>query len=349
MTDKDSTRESGAADEGLDDARRTARAALLAGAGARARETAAVLVALSGLETGTGAKSRAPLSLVALDDLEELLGPRPVEGLLILESGRVPPEDIGFVRRFLERNAGWRLIVLGEDGQDARARALLALRRAQWLPWPPDLAELRALLAPVPARTEARSEARPNGAREERGTPRRPPARRAAPAPGAGFDLGDLVEELLAGAALEGSGTPRYQFRSSETFRVERERAPLLEGLAGLVELARRCAGDDGLVRAALEPAGEAVVIGIDFPLGGLGEKDLPELLERAPAAGLDPELSEGVRAARQGVALLEEAGGRVELKGGEPGRVRCEVRLRADVQPAQRGARGGKPDDPFA
>jgi len=45
---------------------------------------------------------------------EELLAPCPLEGLLILESGRVPAEDIGFVRRFLERHGGWRLVVVGE-------------------------------------------------------------------------------------------------------------------------------------------------------------------------------------------------------------------------------------------
>src|SRR5262245_30155715 len=101
---------------------RRTRPALLVGAGRRAREAGAVLSTLSALDPEGGERTRDPLPQAVLGDLEELLTQRPMEGLLILESGRVPAEDIGFVRRFLERHAGWRLIVVGEDSQDTRAR-----------------------------------------------------------------------------------------------------------------------------------------------------------------------------------------------------------------------------------
>jgi len=44
--------------------------------------------------------------------------------------------------------------------------------------------------------------------------------------------------------------------------------------------------------------------------------------------------------------------GGRVDLASGEPGRLRCEVRLHAQPAPLPvpaRSVRAGKPEDPFA
>lgn len=325
-----------------DSERRSPRSVLLVGAGRRAHEVGAVLAALSSLDA-EGQRRLEPLAELGVADLEELLAQRPVEGLLILESGRVPGEDIGFVRRFLERHPGWRLLVLGETKQESRA--LLALARAHWLAWPPDLEELGALLqAPVA------SPAPPPAAREERATPRKSGRRPGAPATGlnGGVDVGALVEELLAGAALQGESVPRFQFRPGEPCLVHLERVALLEGLGGLVELARLCAAPDGLVRAGLEPATGGVRLTLDFPLGPLSEKDVPGLLEGS-IEGLDPELSEGLRAAHEGVVLLRELGGQVELAALEGGRVRCEVRLSLQPPVPQRSARAGKPEDPFA
>ncbi len=337
------------------EAEKRARNVLLVGAGERPREVGAVLAALSRLGVENGEKTIEPLSPVGhqgIADLEELLAQRPDEGMLILESSRVPGEDIGFVRRFLERHAHWRLIVLGEEAQDPRVRSLLALPRAQWLPWPPDLEQLRALLSPAGPgraredRSPRRAPRRPHATEDERG-----PSRGAA----GNVDVGGLLEELLAGAALQQEDPPRYQFRRTEPLLLQRERGLLLEGLSGLLELARRCAGPDGLVRAAADPAGDAVRIGIDFPLAGLHEKDLPSLFEPIapdPDADLghDPGLAEGVAAARHSVLVLRAAGGRVELVPEEPGRVRCEVHIGA-AQPERprAGARTPKPEDPFA
>jgi len=318
---------------------RHAQAALLVGAGRLARESGAVLAALSALDAA-GERRAEPLPVLELTDLEELLVPRALDGMLILEAGRVPAEDIGFVRRFLERHAGWRLVVVGENEQEPNARALLAQARAQWLAWPPDLVELRALLprsAPgvsVAGRGERRS-------------------RRAASAPARGVngnvDLGLLLEELLAGAALRGEGPARYQFSASRGCRIAGQRETLLSGLQGLVELARLCAGNDGLLRATLADDKEVVLLRLEFPRAGLPERDLPALLEGTQDHA-DPALAAGLATALRGVELLREIGAEVELAASEPERVCCEVRLAHSHQPAPLGSvRPGKAEDPFA
>jgi hypothetical protein len=313
---------------------------LLGGPG-RARETAAVLAALSALDA-EGEPRGAAEPAGTLADLEELLlTRRPPEGLLVLDSARVPEEDIGFVRRFLERHPEWRLVVLGADERDARVRALLALPRTALLAWPPDLGKLRALLPAAPSAAPAPVAAPPATGGERRASPRKAVTPTAAAPTNGAVEVGGLVEELLASAALEGDDPPRYQYRAGAPFHVHRERARLAAGLGGLVDLARRCAGADGLVRAGIHPEGDRVRIGLDFPRGALDEKDLPAVL--APANGADSR--EGLASARRAAALLRELGGQVELVPGEPGRLRCDVRLAAEA-PTRRGS---KPEDPFA
>jgi hypothetical protein len=318
--------------------RRNQKAVLLVGPGPRPRETAAVLAVLSALDAA-GERRAEPLQELGLADLEELLTQRSPEGLLILEAGRVPGEDIGFVRRFLERRALWRLVVVGEDEQDPHARALLALGRAEWLAWPPDLARLRALLpASKPGRVEAERSMHPRGRRAPRGGP--------APLEGE-VDLGDLLEELLAGAALRGEGQARYHFSRGRGGRVPGGRAALRAGLQGLVELARVCAGSDGLVRANLGGSGEAVEVQLEFPRAMLPEKGLPGLFTGA-VEHVDPLLAESLAEARESAELLAESGARVELVSVEPGRVGCAVHFAA--RPAELATvRPGKPEDPFA
>lgn len=318
--------------------RRTPRAALLVGPGRRARETGAVLTALSALDAA-GERGAEALAEFALADLEELLARRSLEGLLILETAHVPVEDIGFVRRFLERQAGWRLVVVGESEQDPCARALLSLARAQWLTWPPDLGELRALLPPAAARASG-------GERGQRTGMRRAPAGRT-PAVNGGVELGDLLEELLAGAALRGDGTARYHFSAGRSCRIAGAREVLLAGLQGLVELARLCAGSDGLVRATLAGDGEGIHIQLEFPRAGLPERGLTALLEGSKEHP-DPMLAAGLAAARRGAELLRESGAEIELAASEPGRARCEVRFTSPAAPLE-SARQGKAEDPFA
>jgi hypothetical protein len=162
-------------------------------------------------------------------------------------------------------------------------------------------------------------------------------------------DLGDLLEELLTGVALEGDGAPRYQYQCTEPVVVHRERRVLVEGLSGLLDLARRCAGSEGLVRAAIDPSEDGVRIGIEFPRANLTEKELPALFEQGSARRDDPALAEGIAAARHGAQLLREVGGRVELSSEPEGRVLCEVRLAPGKASATGSRRTAKPEDPFA
>ncbi len=107
---------------------RSTRPVLLLGAGRRVHEVGAVLSTLAALDED-GERSHEALALFGVADLEQLLAQKPLEGWLILEAGRVPGEDIGFVRRFLERHAGWRLLVLADDPAEPRAKALLGFER----------------------------------------------------------------------------------------------------------------------------------------------------------------------------------------------------------------------------
>jgi hypothetical protein len=317
---------------------------LLVGQGTRACEVAAVLAALASLGSD-GIAGGAPSRPVVLGDLEELLKERSGEGLLILESSRVPPEDIGFVRRFLERHAGWTLILLQGDGQDARARDLAGLVRTRPLRWPPDLEALRALLPGSDRRapsTGARERSGANGS----GNPRKG----ASPPSAASVDLGAVLEEVLAAVALRGDGAPRFQLRNDAPVTTSRAREPLVEAFSDLLDLARCCAGSEGLVRAAVVDGGRGPVVGIEFPQGSLAD-DVEAVLAAPWPEDEDVQLGAGVAAAARGLARLRAEGAEVEF-GASEGRVRCEVRLEpraAPSSPKAASGRAAKPDDPFA
>ena len=348
-----------------------------------------MLTALAALRAEDG-EGEEPVRPHGLGDLEELLSRGPGNGTLILEYGRVPGEDIGFVRRFLERHPAWRLLVVGEDAQAPSARGLLGLPRAQWLPWPPDLEQLRVLLdpptSPPPARGSApkpapdappssSDPAAPTGKGEkardsQNSAATAPPA--PAPPPAPELDVGGFFEELLAGAALAGEGAPRYLFRCDQPVVLQWDRQVLAEVLSRLLSLARRCAGEDGVVSAQVDPAradsggeepsdesgsGEEVRLRIDFPVGPLTDGDLPGLLE-APFEGAD-ELADEVRLARTAAERLRQRGGRARLVPHQAGRLRLELILpripRPAVDEADDGipqpppADQGSPEDPFA
>lgn len=314
-----------------DPERRPASSELWIGPGRCAREAGACLTVLASLDEA-GEPRREPPAALRLSDLEELLAQRALSGLLILEAARVPAEDIGFVRRFLERHAGRSAVVLGTEREEARA--LLALPRTTWLAWPPALDALRALWPPPPGAAPAAV----RGA-EGRAARLRSPE---APAANGSHDLRTLLEELLAGAVLAGGGA-RFHLRSGGACPVQEDPATLRAGLEGLLALACACAGGEGLVRAALEATDGGVRIGLDFPRARLSGKDLPTLLERETDDGDGP-----AGAARAGAERLRALGARVDLSEGEPGRVRCEVRL-GRARPAARPPRAGKAEDPFA
>lgn len=343
------------------------RPVLLVGSGQRPRELGAVLSALGAVRARsdgeTGLEPHRPMSL---SDLEELLAQRPAEGTLILDYERVPGEDIGFVRRFLERHSEWRLVVVGEDVSDRRARSLLGLPRAQWLPWPPDLDQISALLtlpelaAGGPTRPARESAPDPEPIRRVKSVRKSPePAAEAAESaqPEEPLDVGALVEELLAGASL-GEGSPRYLFRCDESLLVYRERAPLATALEHLLTLGRQCAGEAGVVSAQVDPSPDpadpedTARIRIDFPRGELPDELLPTLLDRPlpKSARIPRELALAARAARRAAESLSRSGARVALFAEQPERLRIEVEVSAEGlvshAPEQRRV---KPEDPFA
>ncbi len=330
------------------------RPVLLLGAGRRPRELGAVIAALGTVRAeADGESTIEPHRPQGLDDLEGLLALRPSAGTLILDYEHVPAEDIGFVRRFLERHAEWRLVVVGEDASDRRARGLLSLPRTQWLAWPPDLDQIGSLLpsARPPESAERRSSARFETLR----APREGTSASARSEPSL-LDVGALLEEILASAALAAEGGPRTLYRCDQTLILRRERSAIAPGLSDLLALARRCAGAEGVVSAQVDPARlasdppDTVRIRLEFPCGELSEEDRQGLLDR-PFAG-SPSLAAEVELARRGAAMLREQGCRVALLARRPDRLRLEIYAASEPLPRSvetPTARAGKAEDPFA
>lgn len=116
---------------------------ILLGPGARAALLLPLLRALLPAD-GAGARQLADLSLL----LDTLPGERVPGGFLLLDADEVPLEDLGLVRRFLDRHGadGWVLLLTGDDPSTPVARRLLArAAAATWLPWPVDVEELQAV------------------------------------------------------------------------------------------------------------------------------------------------------------------------------------------------------------
>jgi len=79
-----------------------------------------------------------------LADLDELGGRRADAGTLLVDADLLPVEDLGYLRRFLARNEGFQITLVGEDPSRRVARSLLRQPRVQWLGWPPDIEDLQA-------------------------------------------------------------------------------------------------------------------------------------------------------------------------------------------------------------
>jgi len=339
---------------------------LLVSKGARPRELGAVLQALARVRA---ARDDA-LELQTFGDVEELLGRKSGGGLAMLEYEAVPAEDIGFVRRFLERNPSWHAYVLGDDAQDPRARGLLALPRTRWLAWPPDLDQLGALLSEAASPEPTPDDPGPPGPSGS-GHPGTEPMREIEPRPslaavrepaevdGSGLDVGGLLEELLAGASLSGDGSPRYLYRCERPLELDVPVVGLPEALVGLFGLARVCAGEGNVVSVTADLSAEGgspghVRVRADFPLGLLTDGDLPGLFE-APFDG-EPAIAREVELARGAAHALRDQGATVELFAHRAGRLRLEILLprvpagaRGSAQPRRAAADGGRPGDPFA
>jgi hypothetical protein len=84
------------------------------------------------------------------NDVAELLacGPR---DRVVLDADHLELEDIGIVRRFLAARPQAAVEAVGTDRTQPAGRALLALPRTRWHPWPLELVHVDALVAGPPA------------------------------------------------------------------------------------------------------------------------------------------------------------------------------------------------------
>ncbi len=160
------------------------RAPLWFGPGARLEELAALVQALGADPPGT---------LAEPGDLVEL-GPGPVR--LVWDIDTLAQEDLGFLRRHVARTRGGELVLVGDDATRRSMRSLLRGHNARYLPWPPDIEDLRALVG-------ATGHATPSV---------RTSAPRTGGAPAPADDELAQIESILAG-----SETPRAGARRAET------------------------------------------------------------------------------------------------------------------------------------
>jgi hypothetical protein len=319
---------------------------LLLGPGERLASLAGVLGALS--------PDRSPARV--LGDLAELftLGAGP--GTLLLDCDALPPEDLGIARRFAGRPGGWTVVLVGSDPRTRVARGLSALGASRWLPWPPDLDQLRALasgaaepdtpgdaladLEHAVARLRTELAADPPAALldAERALARlrgdAPPAEFSEfPAgdlpdlppdePAAPVDLCSLLEETLAGVAVGGADVPRFLYRPKGELPVAHDRESLSNGLEEVFQVARSCAGQGSVVRVDAAAVGDGVALELEFPAPAL-------------AAALQESDEVGARGLPEGDALLaalghlRSAGTRVGLEPDGKDRVTVSVALSA-------------------
>jgi len=300
----------------------------LVGASDKANLLGAALCGLS--SWGPGAQSE-PQGLAHLGDLEELLQGRSTRGTLILDHGQVPVEDIGFVRRFLDRNADWRLLVVGTERSDDCAERLLGLTRSEWLSWPPNLDQLQGLLpartpgaaarasSPAPAPKAQVASIRPDPSAvaasvtpEPASAAAQEPAQAAAPQ---GLDLGKLFKELLINEHLAGH---KWALEFQETLHLPVDERLAKRSFGAFINLARACAGREGLVRAQLERSGldgdpsDTVCLQLSFPKGDLSPEQEGSVLARPIQA--EGKLGSASKAALIAAEALRKRGGRVQM-----------------------------------
>ncbi len=165
---------------------------------------------------------------------------------------------------------------------------------------------------------------------------------RFGPAPEArSFDLGGLVEERLADAAL-GTSAPRFLYRTRGDLRVFAPRAALAHVLDAFLRLARRCTTSGHVIRVRAERTGEGPFsVSFDFPRGpltGVPAEALlaPDVLERL----LDEDGLVGFDAA---MAVLERLDASLEVRAERSERVLTRIHFPAEL------AAGSRAADPFA
>lgn len=196
---------------------------LIVGPGARMPDLRAFLVPAQ----DGGDVARLP----GLDDLGELLELRGGSGRIVLAGDELEAEDVGLVRRFLKRETGFELVLVGADPSRRAVRSLLREPRARWLAWPPDLEELSALMRAPDAAAPVRASA---------------PRARATPPAAREPHADALVEELSQIEAILGApASSRTARAATHTAPVATHTAPAAKRGAPVVRPAEELAGDE--------------------------------------------------------------------------------------------------------
>jgi hypothetical protein len=288
-------------------------------------------------------------------DLADLLGRQIGPGRLLAFVADVPTEDIGILRRFLERDSA-RELVLFSSGDEVAPMALLTLPRTRVLPKPISAAAL-AWLVGVPEQLERRL-MRKDASPKEGEAPMDPGrvdlalqvlkerlSNRDDVAPLLGrleielnrtrgeiadaespVDVGELAEEILASLSLERGRRTRFLFRPEGELSVVRNRDGLGQCLKGLFKLVGRCSTPDSVIRVRVtsqsgdEPDPDALVeVYVEFPdspLQGIAVGD--ELDPLILASHFGPEVAGSVRCLLRDAEQLDA---RVSAAPTRPGR----------------------------
>jgi hypothetical protein len=288
------------------------RAPLWFGPGARLAELARLLEALGALPGGT---------LAEAGDLCELEDPRL---RLVWDVDTLPLEEIGFLRRHCAR-PGSEVVLVGDDVTRHGVRSLLRRENVRFLPWPPDIEDLRSL-----AGQPASGAARPHPA---------PAAHETTPAAAEADDELAEIEDILSGgttpraAALRGepvADEPAPAAPPAPVARLEppppyfKDQVGDLADIAQRIQLSLDTAGDAERGET-LERVGQEVERLVQFtrtlgylvapPAPGTQTFDLSEMVEvflaGAPKAPESPRLlfrSGGALPLRSDRALLSQA-----------------------------------------
>jgi hypothetical protein len=253
-------------------------ASLWFGPGARLEELAALLQTL-GVEAGG--------TLAEAGDLGELQGSSArLSVRLLWDVDTLAQEDLGFLRRHISR-AGGEVVIVGDDPSRRAVRSLLRHANVSYLPWPPDIEDLRALAGG-----------------SQRGSPAAQPAA-VRPRPQPDEELAE-IEDILSGAepprgaalrperALEEQAPPAAA-PAAPSARLEPPPAYFKDQVADLADIAQRIqlsleAAGDGKRGEVLERVGPEVERLLQFtrtlgflvapPAPGAQEFDLSEMVE---------------------------------------------------------------------
>lgn len=162
----------------------------------------------------------------------------------------------------------------------------------------------------------------------------RPPHPKGAPTPvpSPPVDLAALLEERLASLAVRLPDGPRFQFAGDPCLWVEGSADSLATTIEDLLEIARQCAGSEGVVRVRAghrdTRSGRQVDALMSFPLGPLEGLDRARIL--TPGGLRDALPSIGARDFGRAALGIRAQGGALGVQIDRGGRIRVAFRLRA-------------------